>query len=145
MSRRRNTKTAGHLPLMTLLIEALEEQASHDRPDEAKALRAFGELALKQVPTRGVFSPADGELYAAIDLIAKKHLGLTTPRKNFFAATAKVEPFALRDEIESAANHLMTVSESGVLLRRTGIWGNAGRVLRPALAPPSDDASGASN
>ena len=111
MSRRRNRKTAGHLPLMTLLIEALEEQASHDRPDEAKALRAFGELALKQVPTRGVFSPADGELYAAIDLIAKKHLGLTTPRKNFFAATAKVEPFAMRDEIESAANHLMTVSD----------------------------------
>ena len=111
MSRRRNRKTAGHLPLMTLLIEALEEQASHGRPDEAKALRAFGELALKQVPTRGVFSPADGELYAAIDVIAKKHLGLTTPRKNFFTATAKVEPFAMRDEIESAANHLMTVSD----------------------------------
>ena len=63
------------LPLLTLLIEALEEQDSHDRPNEARALRAFGELALKQVPTRGVFAPADGKLDIAIDDIARKYLG----------------------------------------------------------------------
>ena len=107
----RHSRALTHLPLLTLLIEALEEQESHDRPNEAKALRAFADLALRQVPTRGVFSPADGHLYSAIDQIARKHLGLEAPRKQFFAATAAVEPFAKRDEIESAANHLMTVSD----------------------------------
>ena len=73
---------------------------SHDRPNEAAARWAFGELALKQVPARGVLSPADGKLYKAIDEIARKHLGLKTPRTSFFDAIAKVEPFAKRDEVE---------------------------------------------
>jgi hypothetical protein len=36
---------------------------------------------------------------------------LKGPRKAFFEATAGVEPFAKRDEIESAANHLQTISD----------------------------------
>jgi hypothetical protein len=43
---------------------------------------------------------------------ARKHLGLAEPRKKYLAATAAVEPFAKRDEIESAVNHLMTVSDN---------------------------------
>lgn len=58
--RRIKKKAAGNLSLLGLLIAALEEEESHDRPNEALALRAFGELALKQVPARGVFSPAEG-------------------------------------------------------------------------------------
>jgi hypothetical protein len=40
-----------------------------------------------------------------------RHLDLRKPRKEFFGATATVEPFSKRDEIESAANHFQTVSE----------------------------------
>jgi hypothetical protein len=112
MSPRRTKKAAGALsPLLALLISALEEQASLDSSDEARALRAFGELAVKQIPTRGLFAPMESELDRAIDQIAKGHLGLKTPRKEFFKATATVEPFAKRDEIESAANHVQTVSD----------------------------------
>jgi hypothetical protein len=69
----------------------------------------IGELALKRVPSRGVFAPDEGDLYSEIDDIAKKYLDLATPRKTFFAATAGVEPFEKRDKIEAAANHLQTV------------------------------------
>jgi hypothetical protein len=97
-------------PLLELVVEALE--ASRDRPDEGRALRALGELALKRVPSRGIFAPAEGDLYTEIDSIAKKYLDLDTPRKEFFAATAAVEPFEKRDRIESAANHLHTVYDN---------------------------------
>ena len=111
MSQRHNRRAAGQLPILTLLIEALEDQHSRDRPNEARALRAFSDLALKQVPTSGVFAPKDGHLYKEIERIARKHLDFGRARKNFFDATGKVEPFALRDEIESAANHVNSVSD----------------------------------
>jgi hypothetical protein len=59
-----------------------------------------------------VFAPIESELDSAIDKIANRFLGFEKPRKEFFDATAGVEPFAKRDEIESAANHLRTVSDS---------------------------------
>ena len=109
---RRIKKSAGALPpLLRLLIEVLKEQESRDRAGEADALHAFGELARVQVPARGVLAPNGRDLYNAIDQIAKKYLGLRKPRKEFFRATAAVEPFSKRDEIESAANHFQTVSE----------------------------------
>jgi hypothetical protein len=98
-------------PLLHHLVEVLKEQESSDRPGEAAALQAFGGLALVQVPSRGVFAPKEGELQEAIDQIAKKHLGLQKPQQTFFRATAAVEPFSKRDEIESAANHLQTISD----------------------------------
>lgn len=109
---RRNKKSSGALvPIVRLLIEALEEQESKDRPGEAAALRAFGELALVQMPSRGVLAPNDDELYDAIDRIARKHLELRIASKEFYRATGAVEPFTKRDEIESAANHFRTVSD----------------------------------
>ena len=88
MSPRRTKKAAGHLPLLALLIEALDEQECDDRPGEAKALRAFGRLALKQVPKRGVFAPAEDALYKAINEVARRHLALDEPRKRYLASTA---------------------------------------------------------
>jgi hypothetical protein len=112
MSRRREKKYARALaPLLRLLIEGLQEQETEDRPGEAAALRAFGELALIQVPSRGVLAPNDDELYNAIDRIARKHLGLRKASKEFHRATGAIEPFTKRDEIESAANHFRTVSD----------------------------------
>jgi hypothetical protein len=107
MSARR-TRAGGALsPLLELVVQALED--SRERADEGRALRAFGELALKRVPSRGIFAPDEGDLYTEIDEIAKKYLDLATPRKAFFAATTAVEPFGTRDQIEAAANHLQTV------------------------------------
>ena len=110
-SRRTKNAAAALSPVLVLLINALEEQDAHDRPGEARALRAFGELALRQVPTRGVFAPTESDLDAAIDQIADKHLGFRGPRKACRKATAGVEPFAKRDEIESTANHVRTISD----------------------------------
>lgn len=112
MSRRGEKKSARALaPLLRLLIEALKGQETKDRPGEAAALRAFGELALIQVPSRGALAPNDDELYDAIDRIAQKHLGLRNASKEFHRATGAIEPFTTRDEIESAANHLRTISD----------------------------------
>lgn len=111
MARRIN-KSAGEIPpLLRHLIEVLKEHESRDRPGEAAALHALGQLAVVQIPSRGVFAPNEGELQGAIERIAKEHLGLKGPRKEFFRATAAVEPFVKRDEIESAASHLQTVSD----------------------------------
>jgi hypothetical protein len=112
MSRRTEKKSARALaPLLSLLIEALKEQETNDRPGEAAALRAFGELALIQVPSRGALAPNDDELYNAIDRIARKHLGLRKASKEFHRATGEIEPFTKRDEVESAANHIRAVSD----------------------------------
>jgi hypothetical protein len=65
MSPRRTSKAAGTLsPTLVLLVKALEQQHSQssDRPGEANALRALGELAALQIPGRGVFAPNDGHL-----------------------------------------------------------------------------------
>lgn len=95
-------------PLLTLLIDVLERRRASS---EAEALRALGELAVDEVPARGVFAPTDEDTCRLVERIAAKHLGLKAPRRAFFRATAAVKPFERRDEIESAANHLRTVSE----------------------------------
>jgi hypothetical protein len=97
--------------IFTLLIEALEAQDRQDRPGEARAFREFAELALKQVPARGVFAPVEDDLYAAIDRIAMRHLGLEMPRKAFTNVTEQIEPFATRDRIRQAAGHMQTISD----------------------------------
>lgn len=104
-------RTGGLSPLLVVLIEALETQNSKDRPGEADALRAFGELARVHIPTRGVLAPIENELYQAVDRIATKHLRLATARKALIAALAGVEPFSRRDEIESAADTFRSVSD----------------------------------
>jgi hypothetical protein len=111
MSRRKKESAGTLAPLLRLLIEALKEQETNDRPGEAAALSALGELALVQVPSRGALAPNDDDLYNAIDRIARKHLRLRIASKEFYRATSAVEPFTQRDEIESAANHFRTVSD----------------------------------
>jgi hypothetical protein len=100
-------------PTLVTLISALEqeESRSQERPGEADALRALGQLAVAQIPTRGAFAPNDSDLDNAIDEIATKHLGFKVARKEFFALTSTVEPFSKRDEVESAANHFRSVSD----------------------------------
>lgn len=100
-------------PTLATLISALEQEhsSSQERPGEANALRALGQLALAQIPARGVFAANDSNLDDAIDEIATRCLGFEKARKEFFDATSGVEPFTKRDEIESAANHLRSISD----------------------------------
>lgn len=103
-------RRAGDLsPLLVLIINALEVRKSKDRPREGEALRALGELARVQIPTRGVLAPSEDELYQAIDQIATTYLGLGAPRKQLGVALTPVEPYTKRDEIEVAVNHLCAV------------------------------------
>ena len=97
-------------PLLSLLIEVLERSGA-GASSEAKALKALGELAVVEIPKKGVFAPADEQTCRLVERIAAKHLGLKKPRRAFFRATAAVKPFERRDEIESTANHFRTVSE----------------------------------
>lgn len=112
MSPRRTSKAA-FSPTLELLVKALKQQhaQSSDRPGEANALRALGELAVIHIPGRGVFAPNEDHLENAIDEVATKHLGFKLARKAFFVATSAVEPFARRDEVETAANHLRSISD----------------------------------
>lgn len=111
MAPTRNRPERGALsPLLTLLIEVLERSRGGGSSD-ATALRALGELAVVEIPRNGVFAPKDEDTCRLVERIAAKHLGLKEPRRAFFRATAAVKPFARRDEIESAANHLRTVAE----------------------------------
>lgn len=102
-------RAGGLSPLLVLVIQALEAQDNKERPREAEALRALGELARVQVPTRGVLAPSEDALYQAIDHIATAHLGLAVPRKALGTALIAVEPYTKRDEIEVAVNHLSAV------------------------------------
>jgi hypothetical protein len=112
MSPHRLRRSAGAVsPTLAALIAALEEVDSRDRPGEARALHALAELAVKQVPARGVFAPSEPDVSTTIEQIAKDHLGMEMPRRVFLAATARVEEFADREAIEAAANHMMTLSD----------------------------------
>ncbi len=105
-------RRAGDLsPLLLFVIDALEAQASRERQREGQALRALGELARVQIPARGVFAPTENELYQAIDAIAARHLGYAVAAKALRIKLADVEPFAARDEIATAANHMRTLSD----------------------------------
>jgi hypothetical protein len=115
MARGRSRKAPGALaPSLELVVRALEEHYRENglRRGEADALRALGELAASQVPTRGVFASSESDLDMAIDRVATKHLGFKSPRKEFVGATAEVEAFALRDRIETSANHMRIVSDT---------------------------------
>lgn len=84
---------------------------SSDRQCDAEALRALGDLALIQIPTRGVFAPDEDHLYGAITRIADQHLGLAKSRREFYLATKAVEGFADRDAIESAHTYVLIDSD----------------------------------
>lgn len=103
------SKTARTLsPLLTRLIEAAEDA---DLKDDAKALRAFGSLALWALPVRGVFVANDEEVTPIVERIAKEHLGLIEARKGFRSALDALGPIQVTDDVESAHNHVLGVSD----------------------------------
>ncbi|HEX3701855.1 MAG TPA: hypothetical protein VHU82_00900 [Vicinamibacterales bacterium] len=73
-------------------------------------------LALRKVPSRGIFDPAargEDDLFSAIEAVARDHLELTDARASWRAA---LEAAALdldrRDDLERAALQVQTVSDT---------------------------------
>ena len=114
MSRERSRK-AVISPLLVRLIEAAERSGEdaegRDIRGVAKALREFGDLAVWVLPVHGVFVPNNNDVSAIIDRAANQHLGLEETCREFGDALQVVEAFAQRDPIESAHNHVRSVSE----------------------------------
>jgi hypothetical protein len=108
MSPRR--KKAPGSPLLDLLVHSLEQDDTQDRSGDAAALRAYGELALAQVPRRGVFPPQDEDLDDAIDEIATRCLGFGNATHAFAEAMTLLNP-RQRNEVEEAVTHLRIVSD----------------------------------
>lgn len=100
-------------PLLRLLIRAAERECPSGH---AGALRELTSLALTKVPARGIFDPTsrgEHELYAAIDAVAVRHLGLTGARQAWRRAVngARLELEA-RDRLEQAALRVQAVSDT---------------------------------
>ena len=80
------TKTADWPPTLRRIVRAaeLECPAGH-----AEALRDLTTLALRQVPSRGIFDPSakgEHELYTAIESVARAHLEMSDARGSLRSA-----------------------------------------------------------
>jgi hypothetical protein len=115
MARHRSRKADGPSPLLVRLIKA----AKHSGKDGEgvaiagvpEVLREFGALALWAIPTYGVFVPNRDEITVGIARVAREHLGLDEARKELRDALKAVERFDLRDPIECAVSHVLSVSD----------------------------------
>ena len=115
MPRRRTrsqTRTDWPLPLRQL-IRAAELECPRGHAD---ALHALTALAIRKVPSRGIFDPAvrgEHELFTAIETVADAHLQLadarTGWRKALDAANLDLER---RDALESALLQVQSVSDT---------------------------------
>jgi hypothetical protein len=99
--------------ILRWVIQAAEEECPHGH---ASALRELTALALRKVPSRGIFDPgARGEedLFAAIESVAKAHLELVEARvawrKALEAGGLNLEQ---RNALEEAALQVQGVSDT---------------------------------
>jgi len=95
------------------LIRAAELECPHGH---AEALVELTALALRKVPSRGIFDPAargEHELFVAIESVARAHLELAEARTAWRTALKGAAlSFDRRDEIERAALQVQTVSDT---------------------------------
>ncbi len=116
MPRRRRTRSpslAKQPPTLRHVIEAARLECPRGH---AQALLEFTTLALRKVPSRGIFDPGargDHDLFAAIEAVADAHLRFSEARA---AARAALDAADLdlerRDAIERAALQVQSVSDT---------------------------------
>jgi hypothetical protein len=97
----------------------------------AEALLDLTALAIRTIPSRGIFDPAargDHEVFSAIENVARAHLELTATRAVWRAAVdaANLE-LERRDDIERAALQVQAVSDTayfyaGLAFGLTAAW-----------------------
>jgi len=109
---RRDTR-ADLPPTLQQLVHAAKLECPQGH---AEALTELTVLAVRKIPSRGLFDPAvrgEPELFAAIEAVAVRHLALANARSAWRGALDAAElPFARRDEVERAAQHVQDVSET---------------------------------
>jgi hypothetical protein len=109
MSSRRIQVARDSLP--PLLLTIAETAAERGESGDAEALTAIGQVARVELLARGVLAPTENELYQAIDRIGRRYCGLAKFRRAFLRATASIEPYTKRDEIETAHNEFVASSD----------------------------------
>ena len=95
------------------VIQAAEQECPHGH---ASALRELAALALRKVPSRGIFDPGvrgEEDLFAAIESVAKAHLELVEARAAWRnALEARGVTLEQRDALEQAALQVQSVSDT---------------------------------
>ena len=116
MPRHRSSKAQPLPQAVVRLIHAARksttDSAGSDITGVAEALRELGELALWALPTHGVFVPNNNAVAVAITEVANEYLGLKEARREFRDALSAIELFENRDPVESASNHVQTISDA---------------------------------
>ena len=104
---------AGWPVSLDLILEAARRECP---PGHAEALRAFLDLAVVQLPARGLFDPASSgsdELFTAFERIGRDHLSLGEARRAWRTALRRAAlPVDRRDELERAALLVQASSDS---------------------------------
>jgi hypothetical protein len=113
-------------PLRRLIAAAEHPFTSGDNPPNPEALRSLARLALIVVPRRGVFVAHDSDVCVAIDRVAVAHLGFDEAKQEYREALKVVARFEDRDPIQTAVNHMMSVSDE--------VYFSAGLMLGVALS-----------
>ena len=116
MPRRSPTSTSVAPDLPAHLRHVFHAAERECPKGHARALRDLTALAVRKVPSRGIFDPAsrgDHELFTAIEVIANRHLGRTRARASWKAAVRRADlAFEARDSIERAALQVQGVSDT---------------------------------
>jgi hypothetical protein len=111
--RRSRPSTLDWPPTLRLLIRSAEVECPSGH---AAALRELTALALRKVPARGIFDPAargEDEVFTAIEAVASAHLQMARARQTWRTALAAASlTLERRDDIERAALHVQTVSDT---------------------------------
>lgn len=114
MPRRSSSTAAPELPAH--LRHVLSAAAQECPRGHARALRDLTHLAVRKVPSRGIFDPTsrgEQELFTAIEVIANRHLGRTRARATWKAAMRGAHlDLEARDRIERAALQVQGVSDT---------------------------------
>src|SRR5919108_1764214 len=108
MARHRSRESRA---LPSLLVQLIQAARDSNNQSDATALRELGALALRTIPTHGVFVANDEEVSPIIDRVGKQHLGLETARSEFRKAIRVIERFEIRDRIESSHNQIQSASD----------------------------------
>ena len=100
-------------PPLQRLVRVAERECPRGH---AEALAALTALALIKVPSRGIFDPSargEQEIFAAIEAIARSHLGLGEAKAGWKTALDNAGlPFQRRDDIERAALEIRGIGDT---------------------------------
>ena len=114
---RRSTSSRAVIPDLPPHLRHVLRAAERECPTgHARALRDLTSLAVRKVPSRGIFDPTvrgEQELFTAIEVIANRHLGRTGARASWRAAMRRARlELEARDRIERAALQVQGVSDT---------------------------------